>query len=117
MVQYDPAVIQAFAESLYAKSLSIARSNAFLGAIVGSVAGFALSLYLNPFPTAPGIAMLLLSAVGGVLSGAIGYRRGMDKSFFLRLHAQLTLCQLMVEANTRNNARVNTGQGETRKAA
>jgi hypothetical protein len=96
MVKYDPDVIQKFAERLYKKARSIIASFVLLGVLIGAGGGFALTLALPN--SSVGIA---LAAAGAVLVGFIGYTIGVERSFHLRLAAQTALCQMMIEANTR----------------
>lgn len=86
--QYDPSVIQEFADRLYSKAGSIIRSYTILGIILLGFAGLATG---NP----------ILGAVGAVIGGIIGYSMGKEKAFAHKLQAQTALCQVQTEVNSR----------------
>jgi hypothetical protein len=44
---------------------------------------------------------LIGAALGALLLGALGFKVGQQKAFALRLQAQVALCQVQIEANTR----------------
>lgn len=95
MVQYDPKVIQEFAERLYSRAKAIVVVAAVLGAIVGFPAGIWLSIAMTRSPSIPA------GFVGCVLGGLLGYVIGTQRAFLLRLQAQQALCQVEIERNTR----------------
>jgi uncharacterized membrane protein YiaA len=94
MTPYDPAVVQEFADRLYAKAKSIVISYAFLGGILGLVAGFAAATYLHE-------NTVVFCVIGLFVFGAAGLSRGREKAFDLRLSAQTALCQVQIEKNSR----------------
>ena len=85
MVDYDPDIIQEFADRIYARTRNIIQGTAVLGAVAGAI-GFAF----NP------VAGLLGVALGGLL----GYLFGRCLAFGLKAMAHLALCQLKIEENT-----------------
>lgn len=93
-VVYDPSIIQAFAEGLYARARSIAWTAALAGAALGLGAGAVVGSVTNLGVVVAGVAC--------VSGGVFGYYIGRDRAFALRLQAQTALCQLQIEANTRN---------------
>jgi predicted membrane metal-binding protein len=84
--QYDPAIIQKFADKLYSQANTIVFVWTFLGAVVGGAGGYQLGY----------------AAVGAVIIGALGFAIGMSRAYLLRLQAQVALCQKKIEENTRH---------------
>ena len=94
MVQYDPGVIQSFADGLYRAADRIVMMTAIIGALIGGAIGLA-------FGQAVG-GGALIGLLGAAVGGFIGHSRGISKTFQLRLQAQLALCQVEIEFNTRS---------------
>lgn len=91
MVTYDEKVIQDFADSLYSRAEAIVAGYAIVGLLIGLVGGSILG----------GGSMLIL---GAAIAGGIGYAIGVQKAFLLKLQAQLALCQVQIERNSRGSA-------------
>ena len=85
---YDAQVIVQFAEKLYSKASSIIVTYTFVGVIIGAFGGFSL------LPSLTGLA------VGAIVIGLLALKVGIDKSFQLKLQAQMALCQVQIESNT-----------------
>jgi hypothetical protein len=97
---YDPRVIEQFAENLYRKASAFVVGSVALGAVLGAAFGAVPLTSLGdawPIPSIFGFATML---VGGIFGGAIGYVIGDTRSFGYRLQAQTALCQLQTERNT-----------------
>lgn len=92
---YNPQQIQLFADKLYTRAASVVVGWILLGALGGGVAGFVAAAKFNS-----SLAGFLVF----VLGIAIGYAIGDGKAFALRVQAQLLLCQLQTEINTRQAA-------------
>ena len=100
MPAYDPKFIVAFADDLYSKANRIIATYVIRGVLLGAV-----------FPViVSGIAMrgqmtwsvmTAIALVGGVPGVLIGWSMGVQKAFMMKLQAQLALCQLQTEINTR----------------
>lgn len=94
-VQYDPRIIVMFAQRLYNQAARIVA----LCVAFGCVAGFILG-------AVAGSTAFDAGAITGVLAafvfGAFGYAIGQGRAFALRLQAQTALCQVQIEANTRD---------------
>jgi hypothetical protein len=127
MAQYDPNILQTFADRLYAKAAGMTVRCGFVGALVGLIVAVPVIIYANPngeqaivarykgtgngfdvpvrdetgststIPTVPAL-IVFVAVVGSSLIGVlVGQRRG----FEYRLEAQRTLCQMQTEFNTR----------------
>lgn len=98
--QFDPSLIERYAEQLYRKADSVRVGSAVFGAGLGVVFGAVpmspLGKYL-PIPSSYGLALVLL---GGLVGGFLGYVVGQGRAFRIRLQAQLMLFQLQIERNT-----------------
>jgi hypothetical protein len=98
--QFDPSVIERYAEQLYRKADSVRIGSAIAGAVLGVIFGAApmspLGEYL-PVPAAFAMATVLLGALVG---GFIGYVVGEGRAFQIRLQAQMVLFQVQLERNT-----------------
>ena len=102
MVTYSPAVIQEMANKLYRQARSIEVAYTLLGFMVGCGLGaFMADEILRQDPIGPAIGL-------GVVLGAVGLMLGRSKSFALKVQAQLALCQMQIEANTRGASRADT---------
>jgi hypothetical protein len=118
--EYDPSVIERFAENLYRKASAFVAGSVVVGAVVGATVGAVPLTPLGdawPIPSIFGFATLL---VGGIFGGVIGYVIGDARSFGYRLQAQIALCQLQIERNTALLARAaaaRTTQAQQQHAA
>jgi hypothetical protein len=98
--EYDPRVIEQFAENLYRKASAFVAGSVAVGAALGAGFGAVPLTSLGaswPVPSIFGLATML---TGGVFGAAIGYVIGDTRSFGYRLQAQTALCQLQTERNT-----------------
>ncbi len=100
MITYDAKIIQAFADRLYQQAARIVFTYTLLYAIVGLLVGGALLYFTTRMEGSP---MLVGGLVGALLFGAAGYAQGQAKAFALRLQAQMALCQVQIEENTRSD--------------
>lgn len=96
VVEYDPKVLQEFAEKLYSRARGLALSYAFRWFVLGAIVG-ALAMYFVARGMNPGVGALAV----GIVAGIMGYSAGWAKAFELRLEAQRALCALQTEINTR----------------
>jgi hypothetical protein len=97
---FDPRIIEAFAENLYKKAASFLVGSVVFGVVMGMSFGAVPLTSLGedwPVPSMLGFATMLL---GGVLGGVIGYVVGDTRAFGYKLQAQGALCQLEVERNS-----------------
>ncbi len=96
-VQYDPKVIQEFAEKLYKEADSVVMAAAIRWGLIFCLIGGVLGLFLAK-ETSTGIIGAVLGAVAG---GFLGSATAGTQAFLLRLQAQQALCQVKIEQNTR----------------
>jgi len=92
-VAYDPQVIKGFAQAMYARATMVTVSYALSGA-VGGGAVLGIAGGLGGSATAGFI-------LGALVGGVFGYFVGNMQANALRLGAQLALCQVEIERNTR----------------
>jgi hypothetical protein len=99
-VDYDPQVIEKFAESLYRKAMSAQKGSVVFGAFLGSVFGSVPLTSFGeawPIPHTFGFATLI---AGAIVGGIIGFVIGDARSFGYKLQAQAALCQVEIQRNT-----------------
>lgn len=89
MIKYDPKVLHRLAGQLYDRAEAVLFGHVMVGGLLGA-GGFLLN-------TAAGLCGVLI----GLL---IGYWIGDRKAFQMRVEAQLILCQVQIEENTRSSA-------------
>jgi hypothetical protein len=96
MVQYDPRIVQTFAEKLYARARSIVFAWTLLLGLLGIAGGVVLgAVTANPLIT------LALAVLFCIVCATLGFMIGNARAFVLRLQAQVALCQVCIEYNTR----------------
>ncbi len=107
VADYDPEIIQKFADRLYARANSIIATWTTLGALVGGVGGYALAAWWvssqTAYPGGGGTMHLPGLLAGAILGGVVGFMIGQEKAFLLKLQAQTALCQKKIEENTRRD--------------
>jgi len=95
MAEYDPQIVQKFADRLYSQAAGIIGLSAVLGFLIGTVAGGAV----GNATAKQGTGTYIL--IGGIIATLIGWLIGRERAFHLKLEAQRALCQLQIEKNTR----------------
>lgn len=95
MSSYDPKFLRTLADELNAQARTAVVVGSIAGAVTGGLFGFAASLI---FMTSH--SFLVPGAVVGAILGIVAGRR---KAQALRLQAQMALCQIQIEENTRSN--------------
>ena len=96
-VAYDADVIVTFAARLYKQAGSIVAAYTLLGALLGLLLGGTAAAALQRDDL-----MVAFAIIGALIGGAVGYVRGQERAFTLRLQAQTALCQVQIEENTRS---------------
>ena len=99
-IPYDPQIIQEFAKRLYRQAATITAVYVIVGILFGALIGSILVTLPRGLHIEAGTG----AAIGIVLGGIFGYARGTEKAFKLKLDAQLALCQVQTESNTRPNS-------------
>jgi len=93
---YDASVIQEFADSLYRQARSVIIRSTLLVAILGVVVSAIL------VAAAKMLTFIIPSIIiGGVIGGFFGHSIGKEHAFKLKLAAQVALCQVQIEKNTK----------------
>lgn len=105
-IAFDPRVIQEFADRLYAQADSIIAQSTALATLMGAAVGYMISV-ISHEPAQAGISTISCAGIAGIM----GYLRGREKAFKLRLDAQLALCEIYTERNTRAVASAATTRG------
>jgi len=95
MVQYDPAIINQFAESLYLKAEKVVRNYTVRGCFLGLGLGLGLAAVVPEW----GTLIAFLAPIG--MFGYFGYSAGQSAAFKYKLEAQTALCHAKIEENTR----------------
>jgi hypothetical protein len=94
---YQPAVIYEYAQKLYDQAQSVITVS-----VIACIVMFgSLGLFIG---NAANNGILIFGLAGAVIGGVIGYTRAAAKAAELRLQAQLALCQVQIEQNTRPGA-------------
>lgn len=88
MASYDPKIIQTFADGLYSRATTVVVVSVLFFAVVGGIGGYFLF-------HGSGAAILL------AFGAAVGYYLGNQRAFLLKFQAQMALCQVAIERNTR----------------
>jgi hypothetical protein len=97
-IQYDPEVLQTFADVLYSRAKWIAISSAFIYALAGGLIAF---LCMAAIPRlVPSDTVMAAAFFVAVIFFFVGYEAGSKKAFNLKLQAQQVLCQRQIELNT-----------------
>jgi hypothetical protein len=87
-MEYDAKIIVEFASRLYSKAGNIIAMYTILGLLIGGFAGMSMGRDTG-------------AIIGALIVGAIGYSLGSDRAFQFKLQAQVALCQVQIELNTR----------------
>jgi len=99
--QYDPDILQGYADDLYQQAGNIIAATAIkYGLVMFLVSGLGVILAVNQFhaDASSGVVFILILTMLGVAAGISDGRR---RAFKLKLEAQELLCQRQIEFNTR----------------
>lgn len=103
MTDYDPDIIQSFAERLYSQARWLVVRYSVIcsavGLLMGLIARSAVSVVAGK---RDGFELEAMACGLGVLGGFLGWMAGNERAFSLRLQAQTALCQVKIEENTRH---------------
>lgn len=96
MAEYDPQIIQKFADRLYRRARTVIAMSTILFFLIGGGAGLGINLAVGRDDPS-----IIGASIGAVVLGIVGYVLGREGAFRLRLQAQTALCQMKIEENTR----------------
>jgi hypothetical protein len=104
VITYDSGIIEKYAARLYRQARVAIVLYALMMGVVGvfgsaSAFGGGLSAFRSGSPK------LVVPIAGGVLGILLGTAIGIARAFTLRLQAQVALCQVQIEKNTRGVGR------------
>ncbi len=99
MAQYDPSVIDAYADDLYAQADRARIWYGYGGGVVGTIIGFGTGIGAE---MATG-GFIVLGVLLGVIGASIGSFAGRGQAARMRLLAQTALCQVAIEKAIRDN--------------
>lgn len=95
MVEYDPKIIQNYANELYNQAKSVVTCYFFIGMFASIIVFSKISDMLkNEFD-------FLIIAIGVFVGAIIGLFAGKNRSFEMKLEAQQALCQVKIQENTK----------------
>jgi hypothetical protein len=97
MQRYDADVLYEFAERLYAQAKLIIVMGTLLGMLPGGACAYLLVEHNG-----------IIASLGALFGGVVGYVIGHEIAFILKLRAQIVLCQVQIEKNTRNEVGLET---------
>jgi hypothetical protein len=89
IIAYDAHVIRIYARHLYNNARAITITTTLFFLLFGGGGGYLFSGDISP------------AIIGAIVLGAIGYWLGLGFGFRLKLQAQVALCQVKIEENTR----------------
>jgi hypothetical protein len=103
-INYDPRIIKAHATNLYMAAERLVRNAAILGGVIGILVGFVVGFGLGSLTENNDIRFF--AAIFGAAGGTIGLslfaaELAKGRAFQLKLQAQLAMCQVQIEENTR----------------
>lgn len=92
-IEYDPRIIEKFAIRLYRTAWIVIVLLTLIGLAGGGFGGYSLASW--------GDDEIVWAAGGALILGGLGFWLGWEVAFRLKLRAQLALCQVQIEENTR----------------
>ena len=98
-VDYDPAIIQEYADAMYRRAKWLVFISTIMGGLTGLIVAslIAIAASFGRGGSDPSFVFLMCVAIGGFF----GYWNGTQKAFWFKLAAQVALCQVEIEHNTR----------------
>ena len=96
MAQYDPKFIEQYAENLYKQAKTVTGAHFFIGILLGFLIFGSISNRLT------GSLDFLIISIGVLIGGVFGFGSGQNKASSLKLEAQMALCQIKIEENSRS---------------
>jgi hypothetical protein len=99
--KYDDAILQRYADDLYAQARWVIYSTAFIYGLVTFGIAFGISNVGTIFKSNVSLSLQPGVLLFALIGAAVGVAAGRKKEFKLKLEAQTLLCQRQVELNTR----------------
>lgn len=99
-VQYDPSIIVEFAEQLYKQARRVIFFYSFLGFVISAFIAIVVTALASSTYVVGGLqlaSVCLVIFIGTLIGSMIGRSR----AFRLKLEAQIALCDVEIEKNTR----------------
>lgn len=97
LVNYQPKIIQSFAQKLYSKADSIEA----LYSIAGLLVGLFMFVGASGAGKSEGAVVLVMAISGAILGLYIGKQIGISRAIQYRIEAQKALCFVEIEKNTK----------------
>ncbi|MBM3990314.1 MAG: hypothetical protein FJ298_04820 [Planctomycetes bacterium] len=98
-VQYDPTIIRNFVDRLYFRAAIVTWLYTLIFSALGGLIGGAIAYNNGGEWNFPLLALGVM--LGIALLGSLGWYLGTRASLFVKMQAQLALCQIKIEENTR----------------
>ena len=95
MADYDPKIIQDYAEGLYKQAKSIVTCYFFIGIFGGLV------IFAKVSDVLIGELDFLVVAIGIFIGAVIGLFAGKNRAFEMKLEAQEALCRIEIQKNSK----------------
>ena len=96
-IEYNPEIIQEFAKRLYRQANGVIISYTIVGLLIGLLVGFVFMALTRGRAT----EIPIVFSISCFVFSLIGFLRGREKAMWLKLKAQLALCQIEIEKNTK----------------
>lgn len=106
-VVYDAVLTQSLANRLYSQARFVVVKYTVIGAVLFSGIFYFAAFAVNSSSYIFGLAPTKSLGVGLLIGVVCGFILGQKKSYQLNLAAQLALCQVQIEKNTRTSGKTN----------
>ena len=95
MVRHDPQLLQQLADKTHAQASATVVGGIAAGVVTGSLFGYAAALmFSTPYS---------LMVPGMIVGAGLGFATGRRRAVALKLQAQMAVCLLQIEENTRKH--------------
>jgi len=100
-VAYDVALIQSLANRMYSQSRTVVVKYTIIGAVLFSLIFYIAASIEQNSSLAPTKSL----GVGLLIGVVLGFMLGQRRSYQFKMEAQLALCQVQIERNTRTSGK------------
>lgn len=104
---YDAVLTQSLANRLYSQAKFVVVKYTLIGAVLFSVVFYVAAFFEHTSTYIFGLTPTKSLGVGLLIGVVCGFILGQKKSYQLILAAQLALCQIQIEKNTRTSGKTN----------